>query len=120
MAYVEGFVIPVPEGRKDAYAAFSALAAAVFRDHGATRVVECWGDDLPPGRITDFQRAVQAGDGDGIVFSWIEWPSKAARDEGGGKVMADPRMKLEGEMPFDGKRMIHGGFAVLFDSAGEA
>ena len=79
-------------------------------------MVECWGDDVPDGKVTDFRRAVQAEDGETVVFSWIEWPSKAVRDAGMAKLMADPRMQSN-DPPFDGKRMIYGGFATLFDTA---
>src|SRR5882757_2187239 len=94
-------------------------AAAVFKEYGAVRVVEGWGDDVPDGQITDFRRAVKAEDGETIVYSWIEWPSKAARDEAWAKVMADPRMQPDKEnMPFDGQRMFWGGFApILAQSA---
>ncbi|WP_437753617.1 DUF1428 domain-containing protein [Sorangium sp. So ce1389] len=116
MSYVDGFVVPVPADKKEAYRALAEKAAAVFKDHGATRVVECWGDDVPDGKITDFKGAVKAEPGEVIVFSWIVWPSKEVRDEGSKKAMEDPRMKMDNEtMPFDGKRMIFGGFDVLLD-----
>ena len=116
MSYVDGFVIPVPAGKKDAYREVAAMAAPIFKEHGAIRVVECWGDDVPDGKTTDFKRAVKAEAGESIVFSWIVWPSKAARDEGQRKVMADPRLKASmADMPFDGKRMIFGGFAPILD-----
>ena len=118
MSYVDGFVIPVPDGNKEAYRAVATMAAPIFLEHGATRVVECWGDDVPDGKVTDFRMSVKAAGGETVVFSWIEWPSKAARDAGMAKFMADPRMKENTDpMPFDGKRMIYGGFATLLDSA---
>ncbi len=117
MPYIDGFVIPVPTGKKEAYRAMAARAATIFMDHGATRIVECWGDDVPDGKVTDFKRAVNAEEGETVVFSWIVWPSKEARDEGGKKVMEDPRMKMDmADMPFDGKRMIYGGFMPIFDT----
>ena len=115
MTYVDGFVVPVPAGKKEAYREMAAVAATIFKEHGAIRVVECWGDDVPDGKVTDFKRAVDARAGETVVFSWIEWPSKAARDEGSKKVMSDPRLKKD-DMPFDGKRMIYGGFAVMLDT----
>src|SRR3954468_9025593 len=90
MSYVDGFVIPVPEGKKDAYRDAAATAAPIFREHGALRIVECWGDDIPDGKVTDFKRAVKAEAGENVVFSWIEWPSKAVREEAYPKVMSDP------------------------------
>jgi uncharacterized protein YbaA (DUF1428 family) len=116
MPYVDGFVVPVPAGNKDAYREMAAKASVVFREYGALQVVECWGDDVPDGKVTDFRRAVQAEAGENVVFSWIVWPSKAARDEGSKKAMEDERFKAMGDMPFDGKRMIYGGFSVLFDT----
>jgi uncharacterized protein YbaA (DUF1428 family) len=104
----------VPNGNKDAYRELAARVAPIFREYGATRVVECWGDDVPDGKVTDFRRAVRADAGETVVFSWILWPSKAVRDQAGKKMMADPRMKMD-DAPFDGKRMIFGGFSVLLD-----
>lgn len=117
MMYVDGFVAPVAAGTsREGYAAFAEKAAPIFKEHGATRVVEGWGDDVPEGKLTDFRRSVQAADGETVVFSWIEWPSKAARDAGMKKVMSDPRMQSGAmDMPFDGKRMIFGGFQVVAD-----
>lgn len=117
MTYVDGFVVPVPAGKKEAYRSMAADAAAVFKEFGALRMVECWGDDVPDGKVTDFKGAVKAEEGEVVVFSWIEWPSKAVRDEANPKLMADPRMKPKEDMPFDGKRMIYGGFAAIFDTA---
>jgi uncharacterized protein YbaA (DUF1428 family) len=121
MSYIDGFVIPVPTDNKEAYRAMAAMAAPIFIEHGATRVVECWGDDVPDGKVTDFRRAVKGQDGEVVVFSWVVWPSKAARDEGNKKIMADPRLKESmAAMPFDGQRMIFGGFELLLDSDAEA
>ncbi len=115
MSYVDGFVIPVPAGNKEAYRKMAALSAPIFRECGATRVVEAWGDDIRDGKVTDFKMAVKAEPGENVVFSWVEWPSKAVRDEGMAKFMADPRLDRLGEMPFDGKRMFFGGFELLLD-----
>jgi len=117
MGYVDGFLVPVPPANKDAYRAMAQGVAPVFTDHGATRVVEAWGDDLTDGKVTDYSRAVKAQDGENTVFSWIEWPDKATRDAGMAKVMEDERMKTPADdMPFDGKRMIYGGFAPILDA----
>ncbi|HEX8167614.1 MAG TPA: DUF1428 domain-containing protein [Beijerinckiaceae bacterium] len=116
MTYIDGFVIPVPTAKKDAYRAMAEKAVSIFKEHGATRVMECWGDDVPDGKVTDFKRAVKAEADEVVVFSWILWPSKAVRDEGMRKVMADPRNLMGFDMPFDGKRMIFGGFELLLDS----
>lgn len=116
MSYVDGFVIPVPAGGRDAYRAMAELAAPIFMEAGATRIVECWGDDVPDGKVTDFKRAVNAEPGENVVFSWIVWPDKATRNEGNRKVMADPRLKVDGDMPFDARRMIFGGFELMLDS----
>jgi uncharacterized protein YbaA (DUF1428 family) len=115
MSYVDGFVIPVPESNKEAYRAMAAKAAPIFKEFGAIRIVECWGNDVPEGKVTDFKRAVKAETGENVVFSWILWPSKAVRDEGMKKVMEDARLRPDGDLPFDGKRLIYGGFEILLE-----
>jgi len=113
--YVEGCLVPVPASNKDAYQKMSAKHAAVLKECGATRVVDAWGDDLPDGKITDFKGAVKAKDDEKIVYSWVEWPSKQARDAGWEKAKDDPRMK-DISLPFDGKRVVYGGFAPILDA----
>jgi uncharacterized protein YbaA (DUF1428 family) len=114
MAYVDGFVLAVPTVNREAYRAAAAKAWVLFKEFGATRHVECWGDNVPAGKLTDFQRAVQAKEDETVVFSWIEYPSKEVREEVYRRMKDDPRMK-DMDMPFDGKRMILGGFAPIFD-----
>jgi uncharacterized protein YbaA (DUF1428 family) len=116
MPYVDGFVIPVPTAKREAYVKLAERVAAVFKEHGALKVVECWGDDVPEGKITSFPMAVKREEGETVVFSWIIWPSRAVRDEGSKKVMADPRMQPGETMPFDGKRLIYGGFEMILES----
>jgi uncharacterized protein YbaA (DUF1428 family) len=113
MSYVDGFVCAVPTTNREKYRSFATAAAVVFKEYGALNVVDCWGDDVPDGKLTDFRRAVQAKQDESVVFSWIEWPDKATRDAGMEKIMKDPRMPAAGDMPFDGKRMIFGGFTPV-------
>ncbi len=116
MAYVDGFVVAVPAANKESYRKLATEASVLFKEFGATRMVECWGDDVPDGKLTDFRRAVQAKADEVVVFSWIEYPSKEVRDAAHGRMMSDPRMSAMGEtMPFDGKRMVFGGFAPVLD-----
>lgn len=115
MAYVEGFVIAVPAAKQETYRKFAAEGAKLFREYGATRVVEAWGNDVPDGKVTDFKGAVKAKDDEVVVFSWIEYPNKAVRDAAVHKMMKDPRMQAMGDLPFDGQRMIFGGFDVIVD-----
>jgi uncharacterized protein YbaA (DUF1428 family) len=113
MAYVDGFVVAVPTASRANYEEHARAAAAVFKENGALTVVECWGDDVPEGKITSFPMAVQRKPDETVVFSWITWASRSARNEGMKNAMADPRL-AKMEMPFDGKRMIYGGFEMLF------
>ena len=125
MGYIDGFVIPVEVTKKADYVSVAEASAPVFMDHGALAVVETWGDDLKRGEVTDFYRAVNATEGENVVFSWIAWPDRASRDKGNDASMADDRFKEgapEGQpgsmpMPFDGKRLIMGGFVPIVDTS---
>ena len=111
MAYIDGFVMAVPTANKQAFLDYAREFDPIFLEYGATRVLECWGDDVPRGKQTDFFRAVAAGDDETVAFAWIEWPDKATRDIGMRKMMEDPRMDpATNPMPFDGKRLVYGGF----------
>jgi uncharacterized protein YbaA (DUF1428 family) len=117
MGYTDGFLAPVPESNKDAYRQMASKNAALFKEYGAIRVVEAWGDDVPDGKLTDYKGAVKATGNERVVYSWIEWPSKEQREAAWPKIMADERMKPEsGSMPFDGQRMIYGGFSPILDA----
>lgn len=111
--YIDGFVAPVPPANREAYRDQAATAAALFRDHGALRVVEAWEDDVPDGSVTDFRRAVQARDDEAVVYAWIEWPDKATRNAAWAAMERDGRMTPPDALPFDAARMIYGGFAPL-------
>lgn len=113
--YIDGYVVPVPTGNKQVYRQMAAKMAAMFKEYGATRIVECWADDVPDGKVTDFKRSVKAEAGETVVFSWVEWPSKAIRDAANEKMKSDDRMKPGMEMPFDGQRMIFGGFEPILE-----
>jgi uncharacterized protein YbaA (DUF1428 family) len=115
MSYIDGYVVPVTAANKAAYKAMAEKTLVMFKEFGATRVVECWGDDVPDGKVTDFKGAVKATGDEVVVFSWVEWPDKATRDAGQKKFMEDPRMAEMTDAPFDGKRMILGGFEVLLE-----
>lgn len=117
MPYVDGFVLAVPKGNVEAYKEMARLAGSVWMEHGALSYVECFGDDVPYGELTSFPRAVQAKDDEIVVFSWITYPDRASRDAINAKVMADERLKPENypQMPFDGKRMIFGGFESFLE-----
>mgnify|MGYP005872230859 CR=1 FL=1 len=114
MTYVDGFVAAVPSANKEAYIKHAETAAALFEKHGALNVVKCWGDDVPDGKINSFHTAVLRKEDETVVFSWVTWPDKATRDAGWQNLMADPRMQTDvNPMPFDGTRLIYGGFGMI-------
>ncbi|KRG76531.1 RNA signal recognition particle 4.5S RNA [Stenotrophomonas ginsengisoli] len=115
MSYVDGFLAAVPLANKSAFVEHARQMDSLFLEFGALRVVECWGDDVPHGKWTDFYRAVQAGEDEAVVFSWVEWPDRETRDAGMQAMMDDPRMNTDQPMPFDGKRLIYGGFSPLLE-----
>ncbi len=116
MEYIDGLVAAVPTANKQQYLEHARAAAAVFREHGAIRVVDCWGDDVPDGEVTSLPMAVKCQPDETVVFSWILWPSREARNAAMEAVMRDPRMTDEANpMPFDGSRLIYGGFHVIMD-----
>ena len=119
MAYVDGFVVAVPNANRQQYIEFARSCDPAYLEYGALRVVECWGDEVPAGKHTDFRRAVAAKEDESIVFAWVEWPDKATRDAGMKKLMEDPRMDpAKVTMPFDGLRMIYGGFEPVLSLGG--
>ena len=116
MSYVDGFLLAVPKAKLEAYKELASKAGEVWKDHGALAFVECVADDVPYGELTSFPRAVHAKDDETVVFSWIVYESREKRDAINAKVMADPRLKGDvANMPFDGKRMIFGGFAPIVE-----
>ena len=116
MSYVDGFVLAIPKAKVEEYKALARLAGTVWKEHGALAYVECLGDDVPYGELTSFPRAVQAKDDEVVGFAYIVYPSRQKRDEINAKVMADPRLKHDPkDMPFDGKRMIFGGFETFME-----
>jgi len=117
MSYIDGFVAAVETSRKQEFLDHAKVTDPLFLEFGALRIVECWGDDVPDGTLTDFRKAVLARQGESVVFSWIEWPDKPTRDAAMAKMQTDERMA--GPMPFDGKRMIHGGFEPVFELGAE-
>ena len=114
MPYIEGFAAAVPTAYKDTYIGHAREAAEYFKKLGATRLIECWGDDVPKGEVTDFYKAVQAKDDETVIFSWVEYPDKATRDAAYQTMGEDPELQNM-EMPFDGKRMFWGGFEPVVD-----
>ena len=120
MSYIDGFVMAVPTANKQKFIDHATTFDPLFIEFGALRVLECWGDDVPDGTVTDFRKSVQATSEESVVFAWIEWPDKATRDAGMKKMMDDPRMDPEkNPMPFDGKRMIYGGFQPVLELPGK-
>ena len=115
MTYIDGFVAAVPNANKDAYIEHARITSPIFKKYGALRVMDNWGDEVPDGEVTSFPMAVKAEPGEVIVFSWIEWPSKEARDKGMEQCMADPVFTSDMTEPFDGKRMLIGGFETIWD-----
>ncbi|MEL6452297.1 MAG: DUF1428 domain-containing protein [Pseudomonadota bacterium] len=114
MPYIDGFMAAVPATNRDAYLAWLQDQHAIFKEYGADTIVDTWEDDVPTGEVTSMHKAVAAQDGERVAFSWIMWPDKDTRDAGWAKMMEDPRMSPEAApMPFDGKRLIYGGFAPL-------
>ena len=113
MTYVDGFVVAVPTANQQRYVAHAEGALALFKEFGVARMVEGWGDDVPRGEINDMYGAVQAKADETVLFSWVEYPDKATRDAAGEKMMSDPQMQAM-KMPFDGSRLIYGGFETLF------
>ena len=117
MNFVDGFVAAVPNANKDLYLKHATMAAEVFKDYGALQVVESWGEDVPEGEVTSMPMAVKCETDEPVVFSWVTWPSKETRDQGWQKIMEDPRMQgEENPMPFDGKRLIYGGFQTILEA----
>jgi len=116
MTYFEGFVVPVPEAKREDYRQQADKFSPVFKEFGVQRQVEAWDNDVPEGKVTDFRKAVDAKDDEKVVFSWFEYPNRQARDAANEKMMSDERMKEAGaNMAFDGKRMIMGGFDSIVD-----
>ena len=117
MTYTDGFMAAVPTANKEAFRKHAEEAAVVFKEYGALSVVENWGNDIPEGDLNSMRTAVLCETDETVVFSWVVWPSKDARDAGWEKMMADPRMQPENNpMPFDGKRVIYGGFETILEA----
>ena len=117
MGYVDGFVAAVPTANREAFRKHAAEVAEIFKDYGALHVVDCWGDDVPDGEVTSFPMAVKCKEDETVVFGWVVWPSREARDAVKDKMMADPRMGSDwSAIPFDGKRLIYGGFEMIAES----
>ncbi|MFN3274400.1 MAG: DUF1428 domain-containing protein [Paracoccus sp. (in: a-proteobacteria)] len=117
MTYFTGFVLPVPAGNKQAYADHATASWPMFKRHGALRMVECWGEDVPRGAQTDFFRATQARDDEVPMFSWIEWPDRETAETAWATIIEDTNSFRMTDMPFDGARMFWGGFSPLVDES---
>ena len=115
MTYIDGFVAAVPTANNEAYLEHARITSPIFKKYGALRVVDNWGADMPDGETTSFPMAVKAKPDETIVFSWIEWPSKEAREKGMEACMKDPVFNSDLPMPFDGKRMLIGSFETILD-----
>ncbi|SFD91300.1 DUF1428 domain-containing protein [Methylobacterium sp. 13MFTsu3.1M2] len=116
MTYVSGFVTPVPDANREAYVASARAAWALFREYGALHQMEAWGDNVPEGERTDFRRSVALRDGESVVLGWILWPDRETADRCEAAMRTDPRFR-DLAMPFDGARMIFGGFAAVFEAS---
>lgn len=117
MSYVDGFVAAVPTANKQQYLQHAETSASLFKEYGALKVIENWGDDIPQGKLTSLPLAVKAKEDETVVLSWVVWPSKEVRDSGWQNIMNDPRMSAESNpMPFDGQRLIHGGFNTILEA----
>ena len=117
MRYVEGFVAAVPTANRDAFRKHAEAMGNIFKEHGALNVVDCWGDDVPDGEVTSFPMAVKCREDETVVFGWMVWPSREVRDDAHEKVMADMEKNQDASpMPFDGKRLIYGGFEMLVEA----
>lgn len=115
MTYYSGFLLAVPTANRQKYVDHAKKAWPMFQRGGALRMVETWGVDVPHGKVTDFYMATQAKEDETVLFSWIEWPDRATADKAFAEMMADPDMQAMGEMPFDGMRMMWGGFEPVVD-----
>ena len=120
MSYIDGFVVAVPSANKDEFIDHARHTDAIFKELGALRVVECWAHDVPAGKVTDFRRAVKAESDETVVFSWVEWPDEAHRDQAMQRMhemaKTDSRFdEAKNPVPYDGMRMIHGGFQVVLE-----
>ncbi len=115
MKYVDGYICAVPKANREKWQEKAQTVAAMFKEYGALKVTECWGDNVPDGEVTSFPMAVKCKEDETVCFSWILWPSREVRDEAMPKAMSDERMKPTGPMPFDGKRLIFGGFEVVVE-----